>query len=116
MLDGVLLIVVLMFAVFGLYCAAELILRAVSRRKDAAERVVILKAEKDFDVWEDVLDTRLQLPDVPIVVLCSKKAPLTPPDAGWRGVVFAEDDTLSSAVRDMMNPQRFRCGKRQGRE
>ncbi len=104
MLDGVLLIFVLMFAVFGAYCAADLVLCAVNRRKDAAARVVVLKAQEGADVWEGVLDTRIRFPDVPIVVLCGKRAPLTPPDAGWRGVAFAQEETLAQTVRTMLCP------------
>ncbi len=102
MLEGVLLILVLMLAVYGAYCAADLVLSVIHHSKDTAARIVVLKAKEGSDVWEGVLDARTRFPDIPIVVLCEKQAPLTPPDAGWRGIAFAQEETLAQTVCAML--------------
>ena len=76
-----------------------------AKDREAAEALVVLRADTSEQMWAGVLDARAALPDTAVVVLCPQEDAFTPPGAGMRGVAFATPDTLAQVVQAQLTVQ-----------
>ncbi|MBP8855268.1 MAG: hypothetical protein KBG54_02050 [Oscillospiraceae bacterium] len=95
MLNGVMLIIVTMFAVLGAYFLSDVLTACIFRGNDIPRAVVLLSTGSLEQMWNGVLEVRQKNPDCEVIILCTgavdEKARLEP---SMRGVSFATPDTL----------------------
>jgi len=97
MLDGVMLILVTMFAVLGAYYLSEVLAEALLRDKDARAVAVVAAGDDPAKLWSSVLDVRVRLPRSTVIVV-SDRPELCTLEPGLQDVLFTAPDALGAAV------------------
>lgn len=99
MLSGVALIIVMMFAVLGVYFLSD-VLTGLWCRERPENAVVLLAADTPEEMWDGVLNVRCRFPTSEIIVLHSRGGIGAPRlAASMKGVRFATPEDVGDVVR-----------------
>ena len=99
MLSGVALLIVMMFAVLGVYFLSE-VLTGLWCREKPENTVVLLAADTPEEMWDGVLNVRCRFPSSEIIVLRSRSgAGQQRLEASMKGVCFATPENVGDVVR-----------------
>ena len=98
MWNGVMLIVVTMFAVLGAYYLSDLLMQGCARRRKVQDSVVLLAADTPESMWSGVLEIRGKMPEMPVMILCPPGAEMQRLEPGMKGVQFVTRETMSDVL------------------